>query len=292
MTYDPDRRQVVIFGGEAPGDLLVADTWGWDGSAWHCITPGGENGPRPRGAAMLAYDERRQVLVLYGGRVGREGLRDTWELNQAGWSRKDSAGPTAEPHGVMAWDEAAGAVLLYHSLGDDGPLRATWLWDGRTWSKVAEGPNEEFPDAMLSSQGGDPALLVTAKPSPVPDAFTAPLYRWQQARWVPISASGAVPTFSPQAPAARTATGVLLFTGFEPNGSVTTSVLEGTTWRTYAGGSPPRRKGTQMVLDPGRGVVVLHAGDDGRQVLGDTWEWNGREWHQVRCSERPARNLR
>lgn len=281
MTYHGDRHEVVIFGGETPNDALSADSWSWNGQRWECLAGGTATGPRARNAAMLAYDEKRHVLVLYGGRVGREGLRDTWELGASGWLLKDSAGPTPDPHGVMAWSAASDGVLLYHSLGDDTPARATWRWDGARWSKLADGPDQQFPDALFASTAGDPATLLTAKSTGVRDAFAAILYRWQENHWSLVPTSGTIPVFSPQAPAARTATGALLFAGFEADRSVTSYALEGTSWRKVDGISPSRRKGAQMVYDPSRRVAVLHAGDDGERVLGDTWEWDGSNWSRV-----------
>jgi len=282
MTWDPDRRQAVLFGGEAPGDRLSADTWGWNGTSWGCIAGTGASGPRPRSAAMLAYDARRHVLVLYGGRLGgRDGLRDTWELGPSGWSQRDTLGPTPDPHGVLGWDETTAGVLLYHSRGDDGPGRATWRWSGSAWSKVVDGPDEEFPDALFAGDATNPATLITARATGDNDSFEATLYQWLGNRWLPIPTAGAIPHFSPQAPAARTRSGAVLFAGFEPDRTVKSWVLEGSQWRKVDGVQPPRRKGAQMVFDPLRGVAILHAGDDGQQVLDDTWEWNGSEWRRV-----------
>lgn len=281
MTFDAMRSQVVIFGGGAPGGTLSADTWGWDGQTWTCVAPAAATGPSPRSASMLAYDAARQVIVLYGGRVGRDGLRDTWELGATGWSRKSATGPTPDPHGVMAYDATTQAVLLYHSLGDDGPGRATWKWTGTEWTRVATEPAQQFPNAMFASNGSRPALLMTARSTGKPDAFDAPIYEWRKSQWKLLPTTGDVPIFSPQAPAARTIAGALLYAGFESGGAVTTYVLNGTVWRKHPGASPPRRRGAQMVFDARRGVAVLHGGDDGQRVLSDTWEWNGQEWRKV-----------
>ena len=102
---------------------------------------------------MLAYDAARHALVLYGGRRERTALRDTWELTAGGWSRKDSAGPTPEPHGVMAFDPSTHNVLLYHTVGDDGPERGTWGWNGQQWRRLASEPNAVIPDAMFGALG-------------------------------------------------------------------------------------------------------------------------------------------
>ncbi|MEO5799924.1 MAG: hypothetical protein ABIZ70_11020, partial [Gemmatimonadales bacterium] len=165
---------------------------------------------------------------------------------------------------------------------DDGPGRATWRWTGSEWSKVADGPDQEFPNALFASNSTSSATLITAKATGVNDAFEAALYQWQGNRWAPTPVTGTVPHFSPQAPAARTASGAILYAGFEPDRMARSWALEGVQWRALGGEQPPRRKGAQMIFDPLRRVAILHAGDDGERVLTDTWEWNGGEWRKIR----------
>jgi len=276
MTYDGNLGQVVVFGGEAAGGSLTADLMAWDGARWTCVASGG---PSPRSDAVLAFDGARKVLVLYGGRAGRESFRDTWEFAGGQWARRDTAGPTPEPHGVAAFDRAAGGVLMFSGLGDDTPARGTWLWNGKAWSSKVHEPREEFPDAAVDGAPDIPARLITARRAGS-DRFHPALYTWSGA-WTPVMANGDIPLFSPQAPLAATMRGLLLYAGFEADRSVSTWMLDGTTWTRHAGASPSRRKGAQMALDRARGVVVLHAGDDGDRILHDTWEWDGRTWRRI-----------
>jgi hypothetical protein len=44
------------------------------------------------------------------------------------------------------------------------------------------------------------------------------------------------------------------------------------------------RNAHAMAYDDSRGRVVLFGGADAAQVCGDTWEWDGRQWHQVSTS--------
>jgi len=281
MAYHAGLQRVVVFGGFTADDAPSADVYAWDGKAWSCVSGAGPAGPRARGAAMLAWDAKRGVLVLYGGRVGPASLRDTWELGADGWKQADTSGPTPDPHGAMAYDSASGAVLLFHTLGDDGPSRSTWRWDGVRWTKLADGPSAEFPDAMFDGGGGRPARLITAR-RVGDDAFAAATYDWSGSGWAEVVVAGQLPQFSPQAPAARTSAGAVLFAGFEPGGvAPKTWVLERSAWRAYEGPAPGRRKGAHMVFDAARSVVVLHAGDDGARNLTDTWEWDGRGWRRL-----------
>lgn len=92
MAYDEARGTTVMYGGEDAGandatSRFPSDTWTWDGSRWTRITaPSG--GPGGLVHHAMAYDSRRQRVVLFGGfapETPRSG--DTWEWNGAGWDR-------------------------------------------------------------------------------------------------------------------------------------------------------------------------------------------------------------
>lgn len=278
IAYDSRKHMVVLFGGADTAGQLSSALLGWNGTTWTCLAP---SGPPARSDATLVYDEHRNTFVLYGGRAGREPFRDTWEFDGTAWKIVNRDGPTSEPHGVGAYDPATKSTLLFSGLGDDTPQRRTWRFADGQWTTASEQPQAEFPDAMLAGSASQPARLLSAKRTTTPDAFAAQMYEWETGKWSPVATTGETPMFSPQAPAARTSNGAILYAGFEADRSVATWILTGNVWRKYDGPSPPRRKGAQMAFDVARNVVVLHGGDDGSKVLNDTWEWNGTAWRKA-----------
>ena len=82
-AYDAKRGMLVVFGGSGP-DGYFGDTWGWDGSTWTRLA---ETGPAPRVMGAMAWDARREVIVMFGGRNGwPDGdLNDTWEWDGTRW---------------------------------------------------------------------------------------------------------------------------------------------------------------------------------------------------------------
>ena len=76
LAYDARRRQVVLFGGVSapPGpdqpQTFLADTWVWEASRWRKVADGR---PRGRYAHGMAFDERRGVVLLYGGAAAHKG---------------------------------------------------------------------------------------------------------------------------------------------------------------------------------------------------------------------------
>jgi hypothetical protein len=111
MAYDPVRKQVVTFGGHAPGNpaSLLGDTWVWDGSDWTKASGGLALTPQPRHGHKMAWHPGRQVIVMAGG----VGQNSTWEWNGSSWSETvPQALPLDLGVGHMSTDLAEGTVLF------------------------------------------------------------------------------------------------------------------------------------------------------------------------------------
>src|SRR5688572_27898206 len=131
MTYDDARRVVQMFGGT--GASTLGDLWSWNGTQWTRLST---TGPPPRDDAVLAFDGRRQRLVLFGGRSGQTLLADTWEWDGTSWLQKAVTGPDARLHAVAAFDAQRGVVRMHGGVGsDDVPRTDTWEWDGTAWAR-------------------------------------------------------------------------------------------------------------------------------------------------------------
>ncbi len=85
MAASPEA--LLLFGGATSTSTfgsLTNETWLLTDGAWTNLDV---EGPSARGSAALAYDNGREVWVLYGG-FGRDGgeLGDTWEFDGSNWS--------------------------------------------------------------------------------------------------------------------------------------------------------------------------------------------------------------
>jgi hypothetical protein len=107
MTWDPVRQRIVLFGGDMPGSWpqVRADTWDWDGSTWLRLQPAAS--PPPRMGHAMAYDERSERLLLFGGQGVTAG-DDTWSFGLP-------AGAAAQPAG-LACHGSRGLPVLSGSL--------------------------------------------------------------------------------------------------------------------------------------------------------------------------------
>jgi hypothetical protein len=68
-------RGIVLFGGNDSSKDL-GNTWEWDGKHW---TQKQDMGPGPRKHSSMAYDSKRDRVVLFGGVADNKMQNDTWE---------------------------------------------------------------------------------------------------------------------------------------------------------------------------------------------------------------------
>ncbi len=138
-AYDPDRNRYLSVGGLVGGRAYdtTGETWEFDGTQWIRLAT---VGPPPMLGGAMAYDARRQVMVLFGGldTLGHK-LPDTWEWNRTRWTRVSRDGPPPRFGAGMAYDRKRGVTVLFGGVdAADQKLNDTWLWDGREW-RIAAG---------------------------------------------------------------------------------------------------------------------------------------------------------
>ena len=146
MAYDPNRHQVILFGGHAYYNWGEAGTWAWDGNNWTNITP--TSYPPPRFLPAMATDMARSKVVMFGGQ-NPNSLNDTWEWDGSAWTQValSGSGPSARSNAGMAFDVARHVTVLFGG-GQGGDHNDTWEWDGAAW-KLAHPPTT--PSARATS---------------------------------------------------------------------------------------------------------------------------------------------
>jgi hypothetical protein len=132
MTYDPHRSRVVLFGGRAPDNAFLYDTWEYDGSQWTNVTPAAGE-PSPQRPLALGYDPAQQ-------RVIGTNAEETWTWDGHSWTGTaegdDAYCPYCDSEEALAYDSMRGRLVR---LGRGGYIGGTWEWiDGR-WERVARG---------------------------------------------------------------------------------------------------------------------------------------------------------
>lgn len=107
LCFDPVRRVTWMFGG-GPYQEATDELWSFDARTglWSRAAPAGDR-PGARRFANLAYDTRRNRILLWGGVTGgNAALSDTWVLDPArlAWSRIEPAAAPPSERPVYAQD--------------------------------------------------------------------------------------------------------------------------------------------------------------------------------------------
>jgi hypothetical protein len=163
-AYDYEHGGVLLFGGNRvlfgtgdQGDTFLGDTWWLKEGKW---SRRDVEGPPARAEAAMAYDRRRQRVVLFGGYYRTAGsnvrLGDTWEWDGARWRRISTNGPPPRSGLAVAYDESRERVVTF---GGSGRSNETWAWDGSAWRRVPSGGPEPRFNAALTYSLANGALL-------------------------------------------------------------------------------------------------------------------------------------
>jgi hypothetical protein len=131
LVYDEGRAVTVLFGGIScfsnactSPSVEFNDTWTWDGSDWTQLSPC--TAPSPRDSYAMAFDPRRDVMVLFGGYGAGT---DTWEWNGTTWSNvTENPAPGYRYWGHMTFDELLGNAVLFGGTLDAYDLGDTWTY--------------------------------------------------------------------------------------------------------------------------------------------------------------------
>ena len=163
MAFDPVRKTVILFGGDASRTQLENDTWEWNGRVWRKLNP--PVSPVSRAHGVMATDPLRQRIVLFGGMLTRGSFGshspadDTWEWDGKRWiQRSPVVKPFARGGAAMAWDARTRRLVLIGGVGRIATLRDDmWAWDGTSWTRLqpgtlppnaAAGPFDLAPDPV------------------------------------------------------------------------------------------------------------------------------------------------
>ncbi len=188
VAYDRQRQRIVLFGGSVDRNTMIEDTWEHDGTRWTRL---GLASPPARSAHMMAYDARRNRVVMLGGiGVGRGNqppgdLGDLWEFDGAVWEERTvSGGPSPRHSAGIAYDSRRGRTVIYGGINSSGRLGDTWSWDGTRWLQLARtGPPPRAMGYMAYDPRRDRIVLFGGRlgwPNDAADTWEFDGERWQQ----------------------------------------------------------------------------------------------------------------
>ena len=296
LVYDERLERIVLLGA-AMRD--TAEIWTWDGRRWEQIDQPGL--PR-RSLAGAAYDAKRQRLVVFGGRVGREGFTkgDTWEWDGTTWREASDTSAGIRNHHSMAFDEGRGRTVMYGGTVPPPDISAqeqlkqrdkwrwptdTWEWDGARWHRMpVQGPGSRSGPTLEYDAARRNVVLFGGVGAD--GVYGTGTWTWNGEVWRQTASDGPSLRASHQMAYDTSAGVVFLYGGGNQSGRLQDMWRwDGTTWTEVAmtGPTPGPRNGHAMAYDRARRRIVLHGGfGSGAAPLADTWEWDGTQWTEIK----------
>ena len=188
-AYDPQSRQVMLYGGRLADGDVVGDTWAWDGATWRELAGGGAQPPPGEGGAMV-WDEALDAMVLLTPLATTAGpSAQTWLWSGTGWTLVAGSDfpigvvPVAAAFDTVTSTLTAIGGTVSNPLSPGGLLTFVPLtWDGTSWAQV-------HTTTHLSSLAGlarDPLsgrLLVAASNGFPRVRATSTAWEWTGADW-------------------------------------------------------------------------------------------------------------
>lgn len=270
MFYDPNSKEIVMFGGWN-GSTYLNDTWTFDGANWTKVsTP---TAPPARAAGSAYYDPHSKLVVLFGG-YNRNYLNDTWLWNGATSTWTQAApllSPVPETSPMLFPDPVGGKVDEFGGFDGKFYQLTTWRWRRGSWHKYKPPVS---PGARAAAViGTNPVLHQTVLFGGLADVNPVNTWTYDGTTWTQQFPAHQPPqrldvgtVYDPRF------SGVVTFGGFIGQDDNATWLWNGTDWIQLAPQqSPSPREQFGMAFDPVHQQTVVFGGLSGSSLLNDTW---------------------
>jgi hypothetical protein len=194
MATDPLLGTVLLYGGDDTTSQFATDeTWSWDGNAWQLLQPAATPGGLARHA--LAFDQQRQVFVLFGGRnnswLANQGFDQTWEFANGNWQlMSPQLSPPPLRDLAMSWHPGLSKVMLFGGVDNTGAASdQTWAYDGAGWVQMhttGMRPPARTGARMVPVLGRNLCVLVGGR-DPVTQQIFNDTWEHDGVNWTPVA---------------------------------------------------------------------------------------------------------
>lgn len=235
VVYDPVRKAMVVFGGNATD--ISDETWLLHGDVWTKRSPA--HSPPARSNAYAYWDGKREKVVMFGGNAPGQIDRSviwTWDGND--WSSfTPAANPNARRDAAVAYDSTRDRVVLFGGVVDGSPdttLADTWEFDGSTWTETT--PTASPGDRGAALMGYDPSrqiIVLVNGYSEAASALRRDTWIYADGTWTEATSAGA-PQGSSFEMIWHPTLQKLMIVGRKETGTLASWTFDGSMWSEHA----------------------------------------------------------
>lgn len=258
--------------------------------------------PDPRHLEEIAYDSKRDKIVLYGGggTVIGKGLvfpDHVSEWDRSMWKDAQSAVPGNRVGHALVYDTHEKATFLITGITEAQAASKVnlnvWKWDGVQWQvsnadapmKTSEAAYDPISKRILAY--GDVHNKTQLRQGPDPQKFE--LWELKSNRWKQLSTTGPA-TNSPYEIAFDMARNALVIPFWE-NGKSVVWEWKNEKWDKIAttGDAPSARNRYALAYHPQEKATFLFGGRNASNpFLNDLWKWEGQSWIKIETQSAPS----
>lgn len=299
MTYDSERKVMVLTGGQRETGTFNDHVWEFDGVAWV------DRGSVPALARMdhaMVYDTLRRKIVVYGGTRAASGgdLADVWEYDGQQWSKNMAVAPPARTEAAASYDELRHRLVLVGGLVNQVPVGETWEFDGTVWLERKDLPTAH-PAVADHAMYFDATtnLVVSVIPNPLLQIMDSWVFDGQT--WMPAESNNSASACLGHAVAFDRGRNVAILFGGSPedplnDDSITSEISSSNgmqDWRRLDfPANPITRFGASSAFDFRRGIAVMFGGGFASLPLyAETWEYANAQWQLRQLDTSPPATI-
>lgn len=165
LVYMETLEAIFLYGGRSfqyvqgkEERVDLNDNWVYKKGQWKALAI---DSPAPRSSHSMAYFEKGQQVILFGGRNKTEVFGDTWSFDGTKWSRLALNGPRKRYGHSLTYDPKSKAVHLFGGFDGDQLLNDHWIFEGEEWVELKPSikPAPRMAHAMQFDSEGNAALF-------------------------------------------------------------------------------------------------------------------------------------
>lgn len=189
LAFITSEGASILLGGVSKEGGYLSDMGFWQENHWQDAP----TGPSARYSPAMAYDEARDVLVLFSGAGRGEDLM--WEYSKGTWEavKIQGASPTPRVRSQMVYDHVRETLVLFGGYADGKSVGDMWEWDGKLWTRLQVTVPPARNNHFMASDRKLKKIVLFGGKNRQDNVLFGDTWEWDGTQWELISETGPEP---------------------------------------------------------------------------------------------------